>query len=111
LILGVSVNGRPRVSIEPLASSSIQNHHLFMYYVYVLTNPGKIKHYIGYTSDLKRRVREHKSLKSYWSKRLVSPVLHYYEAYTTKKQAREREKRLKERGSSKAGLLKRIGLK
>ena len=82
-----------------------------MYYVYVLTNPEKTKHYIGYTSDLKRRIREHTSLKSYWSKRLVSPILHYYEAYTTETQAREREKKLKERGSSKVGLLKRIGLK
>ncbi len=82
-----------------------------MHYVYVLTNTNKDKWYIGFTSDLKRRFREHKLGKSYWSKRLGNPILYYYEAYTTKEFAQERKKKLKERGSSKTGLLKRIGLK
>ena len=82
-----------------------------MYYVYVLTNPENNKHYIGYTSNLRRRLREHQRLGNYWSKRLIKPTLYYYEAYTTKELAQEREKKLKERGSSKIGLLKRIGLK
>ena len=60
-----------------------------MYYVYVLFN-GKIK-YVGYTSDLKRRLREHQTdkveatkLKGHWE-------LIFYEAFKEETKARKRE--------------------
>ena len=42
---------------------------------------------------------------------MKSPKLVYYEAYNNEMQARERERKLKQYGSSYQGLLKRIGLK
>ncbi len=81
-----------------------------MYYVYLLTDQsGKI--YIGFTKDLKRRIEEHKRGKTYWTKRLVDLHLLYYEAYSSRELALEREKKLKIRGSAYQGLIKRIGLK
>lgn len=82
-----------------------------MHYVYILTNSDASKVYVGYTADLKRRLREHKNGSSYWTKRLDDPTLYYYEAYSDECMAKEREKKLKMHGSSKIGLFKRIGLK
>ena len=82
-----------------------------MHYVYLLTNNDKSKTYVGYTDDLRRRLREHKNGSSYWTKRLYDPTLYYYEAYVSEEAAKVREKKLKQYGSSYAGLLKRIGLK
>ncbi len=70
-----------------------------MYYVYVL----KIKRdkwYIGYTNNLERRVKQHK--EKYKCK------LKYYESYTSSKQARDRERRLKHYGSAWRALRDRI---
>ena len=77
-----------------------------MFYVYVLRNElGRF--YIGYSSDLRRRVREHndghnRSTRGHrWS-------LVYYEAYASELQARQREMRLKKHGRVKQLLLQRI---
>ena len=82
-----------------------------MFYVYILTNESRSKHYVGYTADLQRRLREHKAGSSYWSKRLVKPILYYYESYFFEADAKQRERKLKQYGSAYVGLLKRIGLK
>ena len=76
-----------------------------MYYVYLLaTNKGKT--YIGCTSDLRRRYKEHSNKEVYSTKndeyRLV-----YYEAYVSKKDALRREKRLKD-GRANNELKKRV---
>jgi len=72
-----------------------------MHFVYVLKRKdGEL--YIGYTSDLKRRITEHE--KDYKCK------LIYYESYEIEALARNREKRLKYYGSAWRGLKKRIGL-
>jgi hypothetical protein len=42
---------------------------------------------------------------------MKEPKLLYYEAYNNDKVAKEREKKLKIRGSAYQGLIKRIGLK
>ena len=61
-----------------------------MFYVYFLKKP-KFKYvYIGFTDDLQRRMREHKKDKPGYK-------LVYYEAYLSKKDARERERKLKQR--------------
>ena len=68
-----------------------------MYCVYLIVNENSEK-YIGYTSDLKKRLREHQSGKSkYTSQRNLSWKLVYYEAYPTKELAVNREKVLKKK--------------
>ena len=66
-----------------------------MFFVYVLHSLKDNKLYIGYSSDLKKRIRQHqlsnvKSTKSRLPFRLI-----YYEAYLLKKDAQGREKFLK----------------
>ena len=81
-----------------------------MHYVYLLSdNTGKI--YIGFSSDLRKRLSDHQKGKVYRTRRLTNPKLIYYEAYLDINLAKIREKNLKKRGSSYQGLIKRIGLK
>ena len=78
-----------------------------MYYVYILKDKqGGI--YIGYTSDLKKRLQRHaRGYTSYLKNR--SPIkLIYYEAYLSQSDARNREKSLKNYGSVLSGLKRRI---
>jgi putative endonuclease len=81
-----------------------------MYYTYILKDKNN-KLYIGYSSNLKRRIKEHLRNKVFTTKKMDSPQLFYYESYSNKEMAKEREKKLKQFGSSYTGLLKRIGLK
>ncbi len=81
-----------------------------MYYVYILSNEGGAL-YIGYSSDLKRRLGEHIQDKVDTTKRLGCKKLIYYEAFISESIARERERKLKQFGSSYQGLIKRLGLK
>lgn len=65
------------------------------YYVYILHNVQKNFIYIGYSESLKARYTYHslgkvKSTKAYRPLRLI-----FYEAYTSKKDAKRREKYLK----------------
>jgi len=69
-----------------------------MYYVYILKINNEF--YIGYTEDLRRRVKQHKSEGKI--------ELIYYEAYLSKKSATNREKKLKHYGSAWRALKKRI---
>lgn len=81
-----------------------------MYYVYLLVDKDN-KKYIGFSSNLRRRIKEHLKAKVYTTKRMNKPELFYYEAYTSKEEAVEREQKLKQYGSSYQGLLKRLKLK
>lgn len=58
-----------------------------MYYVYLLKNNKLGTTYVGYTSDLKRRLKEHVA---------KIPELVYYEAFKSEKDARIRERMLKQ---------------
>ncbi|MBP7832510.1 MAG: GIY-YIG nuclease family protein [Candidatus Levybacteria bacterium] len=81
-----------------------------MYYVYVLKGEnGKL--YIGRSDNLRNRIKDHIDGKVYTTKRMLNPKLFYYEAYTEKEASQEREKKLKQFGSSYNGLLKRLRLK
>lgn len=83
-----------------------------MYYVYLLKlNHPEKQFYIGSTSDIKRRIQEHKSGRSEFTKSKLSVKLIYFECYPSKELAIKREKSLKKSGSTFTGLLKRIGLK
>ena len=79
-----------------------------MYYVYVLfnkDNPGDT--YLGYSSDLQKRVRQH-NLGMNASTRGRQWQLVYYEAYVNEHAARTRERRLKHDGRVKRFLFERI---
>ena len=77
-----------------------------MYYVYVLKNE-KGNLYIGFTKDLRERFKKHNSKGSRYTSRYDEWKLVYYEAYVSKKDAMEREKRLKD-GRARYLLKKRI---
>jgi len=81
-----------------------------MHYVYILTDSTN-NIYIGLTDDLERRLKEHRAGKTRTTKSMDVVNLHYYEAYTSRHAAIEREKNLKCYGSAYMGLLKRIRLK
>ena len=66
------------------------------YYVYIMTNVARTVLYIGMTSDLAKRVWEHKNsvVKSFTEKYSVNRLV-YYEEYGDVWDAITREKRLK----------------
>jgi putative endonuclease len=71
------------------------------YYVYILANATNVALYIGVTSDLKRRIYEHKrKLAKGFAEQYSIDKLVYYEVYQDPENAILREKRLK--GSSRA---------
>lgn len=76
-----------------------------MYYVYLLKSGDKF--YVGYTSDLRRRLSEHNA-ESNRSTRGRKWRLIYYEAYLSDEDARDRERKLKQRVQSKRRLIDRI---
>ncbi len=80
-----------------------------MYYVYLLQDNNHSL-YIGYSSDLKRRIREHISGKTFTTRKMIHPQLIYYEAYRDKISATVREHKLKQHGSAYQGLIKRLKL-
>ena len=75
-----------------------------MYYVYLIVHGiNKEQKYIGYTSDLKRRIKEHQMKKK-------DVKLMYYEAYPKEDMARKREFSLKRSGSARKALYERLKL-
>ena len=74
-----------------------------MFYVYILRSPKTKQIYIGFSEDLKRRVKEHQQLQRHKGWRLI-----YYEAYLSREDAVKREQMLKHYGNAKQSLLKRL---
>ena len=65
-----------------------------MFYVYILRlNNNQL--YTGYTSDLKRRLKEHRSGQSTFTAERLPVELIHYEAYSLESDARRRERFLK----------------
>jgi len=83
-----------------------------MFYVYILelNDIKNKKFYIGYTSDLRKRIVEHLSGTTKTTKGRNLKLV-YYEAYTDKYLALKREKGLKSSGSVYMSLIKRLGYK
>ena len=69
-----------------------------MYYVYLLHSAKDKGFYIGFSTDLKKRLSEHRRGASFATKSRGPWKLIYYEAYTEREDAEGREKFLKERG-------------
>lgn len=79
-------------------------------YVYVLKSVRYAKLYIGYTSDLRKRLVQHNRGDSKFTTRFKPWTLVYYEAFSNPAAARMRESNLKYNGNSMRELKKRIGI-
>ena len=79
-----------------------------MYYVYILQSLKDYNTYIGCTSNLRKRFKEHSLGKTKSLKYRIPLKLIYYEAYQNKTDARKREIRLKKNSSEKRKLFKRL---
>jgi len=66
-----------------------------MAFVYILLSDKKNKTYTGSTTDLNRRLMEHNSGKSFFTKRYAPWKLFYKEEYPDLSEARKREKYFK----------------
>jgi len=79
-----------------------------MFYVYVIKSKKHESLYIGLTRDLRKRFFEHNQGLSRYTKSYAPFVLAYYEAYASIKDARDRERKLKQFKNSYTELKKRI---
>jgi len=79
-----------------------------VYYVYVLKSQKWNKPYIGITSDLIKRFKQHNSRNTKSTRYGIPWKLVYYEAYLDKADATKREAQLKKYGSAFGFLKKRI---
>lgn len=66
-----------------------------MFYVYALHCKKADKVYIGYSGNLKQRIRQHRTGVVHSTRRLGNCDLIFYEAFIEKKDAIQREKYLK----------------
>jgi len=80
-------------------------------YVYLLKSKETPYIYIGYTSNLVKRLKEHNEGKVYSTKKILPVELIYYEAYRVKAYAYKREQALKKYGSGLAKLKQRLEIK
>jgi putative endonuclease len=69
-----------------------------MFYVYVLRSESDAGLYIGFTTDLRRRLREHKAGEAFATSYRGPWRLVYYEAYLEEEDALGREQYLKSGG-------------
>ena len=66
-----------------------------MYYTYVIESQKSKYWYTGSTDDLRKRLNQHNTGKSTWTKKGVPWKLIYYEACANREDATTREKYLK----------------
>ena len=71
------------------------NFRLIMFYNYVLRSKKNNKLYVGYATDLKKRLKEHNQGKNQTTKAYRPWELIYYEACLNESDARRREYYLK----------------
>jgi len=79
-----------------------------MYYVYILQSTVTKEIYIGFTSNLKKRVIQHNTNLSFSTKNKGPWVIIYYESVRSKDDAREREHQLKFYGRTLVHLKRRL---
>lgn len=90
-------------------SSSSFRYTVVMFYIYVLQHSVNQDLYIGYTDNIKRRLEEHNRNENKSTTRRVGVWgLVYCEVYSSQTDAQQREKKLKQHGSGKRELYKRI---
>ncbi len=79
-----------------------------MFYVYTIKSDCDHSYYVGSTNDLRRRLIEHNTGQSRYTRNFMPWKLIYYEAYQTRRQAYNREMMLKQRARAWQELIKRI---
>jgi len=79
-----------------------------MYFLYVLKSKKNGDYYIGYSSNIKKRIKEHNLKKVKSTKAYIPCKLVYSEAYSDKIDAITREKQLKKNHKAKQDLLNQI---
>jgi putative endonuclease len=79
-----------------------------LYFVYIIQSKKTKAIYIGFTSDLKARLSQHNLNKSYSTKNKGPWILIYAEMYRSRKDAKERETRIKYFGNAYSQLKRRI---
>ena len=72
-----------------------------MYWVYILKNKLNGRYYVGHTNNLTRRIEEHNSGRSRYTKRKGIWILVYVEEFVTRAEAMKRELEIKNRKSRK----------
>ena len=77
-----------------------------MYYIYLLKSRNKI--YIGFTNNLEKRVKQHNNGENISTRHGIPWSLIYYEAFRSKSDAIQREKKLKYHAKGLIELKKRI---
>ena len=70
-----------------------------MYTVYILHSKSIDKFYVGYTNDLKRRIREHNRKKGKFTDRGIPWTIVHTEQFPCKEEAMRREKFIKAKKS------------
>lgn len=78
-----------------------------MWYVYILKSTKKERMYVGFTNDLRKRIKKHNQGEVQSTKHYLPLELEAYVAVNTESKARELEKYFKT-GSGRAVLNKRI---
>jgi putative endonuclease len=73
-----------------------------MYYVYILRSSKTGKHYIGYTDNLLRRLKEHNSGRTKSLYKHVPLEIVRVEEYDSSEEARKRERQIKRYKSGEA---------
>lgn len=99
----------PKVNAKlslPGGPGSENSTTIMFYYVYILQSIKNQSLYIGYTSNLKTRLKEHNRGFNFSTKINVPWQLIHYEAYLNEKDVKRREKYLKTNQGSR--LLKRM---
>ncbi len=66
-----------------------------LYFTYVLKSKYFKKSYVGVTSDLERRIKEHNAGYHHYTKRYMPWELFWYEKFLTQSKALKKEKYLK----------------
>ena len=79
-----------------------------MFYVYILKSQKNQELYIGSTNNLEKRLAEHNSGKSGYTKKYMPYELIYYEVYKSEPDARKREGNLKLRANALSQTKRRI---
>ncbi|MFC1649600.1 GIY-YIG nuclease family protein [Patescibacteria group bacterium] len=72
-----------------------------MCFFYIIKSLKNGRYYYGSTNSLRRRISEHNSGKSKYTKQTSPYELVYYEEYTTPTEARQRERQIKKMKSRK----------
>ncbi len=72
-----------------------------MFYVYIIYSDSADKYYVGYTTDLEKRLIEHNSGISKFTSRCSDWEIKYTESFTDRESAIQREKEIKNKKSRK----------